>query len=128
MMKVAPAEPVRGGWLGWWLASASLEGAMETLLIILGVVLVAVIAGGGALLAPRARRSGKAAQTGPMHGQGGTATAARPSTRAPEAGAAPPGEVSAPPPVAEVPAAPTPTVEKPPPSAGRMVRLRSRLA
>ncbi len=101
---------------------------METLLIILGIVLVAVIAGGGALLAPRARRSGKAAQTGPMPGQGGTATAAPPSTRAPEAAAAPPGEVSAPPPVAEVPAAPTPTVEKPPPSAGRMVRLRGRLA
>src|SRR5260221_9529 len=55
MMKVAPAEPVRGGWLGWWPASARLEAAMETLLIILGIVLVAVIAGGGALLAPRER-------------------------------------------------------------------------
>jgi fused signal recognition particle receptor len=102
---------------------------METLLIILGIVLVAVIAGGGALLAPRARR-GKAARTGQVPGQGGTATAAPPSTRTPEAAAAaaPPAEVSALPPVTEAPAAPTPAVEKPPPSAGRMVRLRSRLA
>ncbi len=102
---------------------------METLLIILGIVVVAVIAGGGALLVPRTRRRGKAAQTGQMPGQGGTATAAPPSTRAPEAeAAAPPAEVIAPLPVAEAPAAPTPAVEKPPPSAGRMVRLRSRLA
>ena len=102
---------------------------METLLIILGIVVVAVIAGGGALLVPRTRRRGKAAQTGQMPGEGGTATAAPPSTRAPEAeAAAPPAEVMAPLPVAEAPAAPTPAVEKPPPSAGRMVRLRSRLA
>jgi fused signal recognition particle receptor len=102
---------------------------MVTLLIILGIVLVAIIAGGGALLVPRTRRRGKATQTGQMPGEGGTATAAPPSRRAPEAeAAAPPAEVIAPLPVAEAPAAPTPAVEKPPPSAGRMVRLRSRLA
>jgi fused signal recognition particle receptor len=102
---------------------------METLLIILGIVLVAVIAGGGALLAPHTRRRGKPAQTGQVPGHGGTATAAPPSTRAPEASAAaPPAEIIAPSPAAEAPAAPTPAVEKPPPSAGRMVRLRSRLA
>ena len=103
---------------------------METLLIILGIVLVAIIAGGGALLAPRTRRRRTAVPPpGQGHGQVGTTTAAPPSTHAPEAeAAAPPAEVIAPLPVAEAPAAPTPAVEKPPPSAGRMVRLRSRLA
>jgi fused signal recognition particle receptor len=102
---------------------------METLFIILGVVLVVLIAGGGALLAPRARRRGKALPPGQAAGQAGTTTAVRPSAQAPEAGtAAPPAEVTAPAPVAEPPAAPAPEIEKPPPSAGRMVRLRSRLA
>ncbi len=105
---------------------------MEKVLIILGVVLLVLIVGGGALLAPRTRRRGKAAP-GPSAadraGQGGTATAAPPATQAPpapEAGVAP--DITAPPPVSQAPAAPTPELEKPPPSAGRMVRLRSRLA
>jgi len=97
---------------------------METVLIILGVVLLVLIVGGGALLAPRTRRRGKAApgaSAADGAGQGGTATAAPPATHAPpapETGVTP--DITAPP--------PTPELEKPPPSAGRMVRLRSRLA
>jgi len=121
-----------GGWLGWSSASARLEAAMDTLFIVLGVVLVLLIAGGGALLAPRVRRRGRAVPPSQAPGAVDTTTAAPPSTQAPEAGvAAPPAEVTAPPPVTEAPgppAVPTPVVEKPPPSAGRMVRLRSRLA
>ncbi len=102
---------------------------MENLFIIVGVVLVVLIAGGGALLAPRARRRGRAVPRSQVHGQVGTTTAAPPSAQAPESGtAAPPAEVTAPPPVTEPPAPAAPAVEKPPPSAGRMVRLRSRLA
>jgi fused signal recognition particle receptor len=102
---------------------------METLFIILGIVLVVLIAGGGALLAPRARRRGRAVRPSQAPGQVGTTTAAPPSAQAPEAGATtPPAEVAAPPPVAEPSAPPAPAIEKPPPSAGRMVRLRSRLA
>ncbi len=105
---------------------------MENVLIILGVVLLVLIVGGGALLAPRTRRRGKAGpgpSGGDRAGQGGTATAAPPAThapQAPEAGVAP--DLTAPPPASQAPAAPTPELEKPPPSAGRMVRLRGRLA
>ena len=105
---------------------------MENVLIILGVVLLVLIVGGGVLLAPRTRRRGKAAP-GPSGtrgaGQGGTTTAAPPGTHAPQApaaGMAP--DITAPPPVSQAPAAPAPELEKPPPSAGRMVRLRGRLA
>src|SRR5215469_6551963 len=103
---------------------------MGTVLIVLGAVLFVAIVGSGALLAPRRRRRGKAVLPGQEPGQiGGTATAAPPATQAP----APPAGETAPPaeapvPVAEPPVAPTPAVELPPPSAGRMVRLRSRLA
>src|SRR5215813_4557729 len=118
-----------GGWLGWSLASARLEAAMETLLIVLGVVLVLLIAGGGALIAPRTRRRGRAVPPSQAAGQVGTTTAAPLATQAHDAGAAAsPAEVTGLPPVTETPAAPAPAVEKPPPSAGRMVRLRSRLA
>jgi len=99
---------------------------MVTVLIILAVVLVVIVVGGGALLAPRVRRGRGDAPTVRSGAQGGTATAA---PRAPEATAgAPPAGVMAPEPVPEAPARPAPAVEKPPPSAGRMVRLRSRLA
>ena len=100
---------------------------METVLIILGAVLVVLIVGGGALLAPRRRRRGAAVPPGDSPGQAGTATAAPPVTQAPGA-SAPPAEAGTLPPVEEAPAPAVPAVEKPPPSAGRMVRLRSRLA
>ncbi len=100
---------------------------METVLIILGAVLVVLIVGGGALLAPRRRRRGTAVPPGDSPGQAGTATAAPPVTQAPGA-SAPPAEAGTLPPVEEAPAPSVPAVEKPPPSAGRMVRLRSRLA
>jgi fused signal recognition particle receptor len=92
---------------------------METLLIIIGIVVVVLLAGGGALLAPRRRRLGRRSE-----GQlpSGTATAAPAPTGATAAEPAPALE-----PAAAV-APPEPTLEKPPPSAGRMVRLRGRLA
>src|SRR5215470_3459530 len=101
---------------------------MEIALIIVAVLLVLLIAGGAVLLAPR-RRRGKPVpgRPGEAPSRGGT-TVAPP---APSAGAPPPSQVIAPPPVpAEAePAAPAvPAVEKPPPSAGRMVSLRGRLA
>jgi fused signal recognition particle receptor len=95
---------------------------METVLIIIGVVLVVLIVGGGALLAPR-RRRGKAVPPRESAGQAGTATQAPP---VPDTSATAPPEVGVPQPVAEAPAAPA--VERPPPSAGRMTRLRGRLA
>jgi fused signal recognition particle receptor len=101
---------------------------METLFIVLGVVLVLLIVGGGALIAPRLRRRGRAVPPSQAPGEVGATTAAPPSTQAPLAEAAAPAEVIAPPPATEAPAATAPAVEKPPPSAGRMVRLRSRLA
>jgi fused signal recognition particle receptor len=100
---------------------------MENVLIILGVVLFVLIVGGGALLAPRTRRRGKAA-SGPSGREGGTTTAAPTATRAP---AAPPAGVApdiTSPPVSQAPTAPAPELEQPPPSAGRMIRLRGRLA
>ncbi len=104
---------------------------METALIIIAVVLVVLIAGGAVLLAPRRRRGRPAAGGPPGAGTGraGTATVAPPATTAPPGERPPsevaPSQVTAPPPVPEGLA---PAVEKPPPSAGRMVRLRGRLA
>jgi fused signal recognition particle receptor len=98
---------------------------METLLIIIVVAVVVILAGGGALLAPRRRRLGRRdeGQLPP-----GTGTVAPPHTGATAAEPAPtlePAEI-----VTAAPAQPVPepVLEKPPPSAGRMVRLRSRLA
>ncbi len=106
---------------------------METTLLILAIVVVVlVVVGGGALFVPRSRRRARSgagqvpgARPGPGspgdlgdRGQAGTAT----DTLAPPGL---PGET-----LPSVPAAPppVPAVEKPPPSAGRMVRLRGRLA
>jgi fused signal recognition particle receptor len=96
---------------------------MEILLIIIGVVVV-VAAGGGALLAPRRRRLGrpKPAPVPP----GGTGTIAPPAGTATGATAAEPVPTLEPVAPSE-PAAP-PAIERPPPSAGRMARLRGRLA
>src|ERR1700743_2360374 len=97
------------------------------LIVVVAVLLLGV--GGSLLLRPRGMhgvRRGRAREldlTGPMpkasdqtSGGGGTATATKPP---------PASELLAP---QAPPAPPKPTLEKPPPSAGRMVRLRARLA
>ena len=94
---------------------------MVTDLVIAAVV--AVVGGGTAALIPyvRARRRSQPPGT---EGQGGVSTG---TLAPPEAGAsatAPP-EAAAPPEVAELPGV---VVERPPPSAGRLAKLRSRLA
>ena len=111
---------------------------MEYVLIVLGIVVVLLVVGGGALLAPRTRRR-RTAVPGQRPGgaqRGGTDLAAPPAAhpQAPGAGVAdagattPPADVMAPPPVPTRPGPAAPPVEQPPPSAGRMVRLRGRLA
>jgi len=103
---------------------------METLFIVLGIVLVALVAGGGALLAPRRRRA-RLAPGAAERLQDKTsnpiiappATGATADTAVTQAPPAPLEPTTAPP----APPGP-PTVERPPPSAGRMVRLRGRLA
>jgi fused signal recognition particle receptor len=107
---------------------------MELVLIIV-VIAVVVLGGAGMLVVPRIRRTGRPGTTAQTGRAGGTVTAERPAGQpaAPEAGvtepagggitlpAAPPG-----PPARTGPAAIE--VERPPPSAGRLVRLRGRLA
>ncbi len=100
---------------------------MDTLLIIIVVAVVVLLAGGGALLAPRRRRLGRRAerQLPPAEGTS-TTTSAPPRTGStavepvPEVPPLEPAQTAAPP--------AAPALEKPPPSAGRLVRLRSRLA
>jgi fused signal recognition particle receptor len=108
---------------------------MDTLLIVIVAAVILLVGGGGALLAPRARRRRLGSgQPSSGAGQVGTTTAP-PVTQTPQAPSASP---AAPPrtgstaeapvvPPAEAPVIP-PAVEKPPPSAGRMTRLRGRLA
>jgi fused signal recognition particle receptor len=106
--------------------------------IVLAIVVVAIVAV-AALVVPR-RRSGTL--TGPRPGVGGRpesdvieAPPGDVTTRAPPTLAVPPADVM-PPPVApvpvtppiEVPAVETPAVETPAPTAGRLQRLRARLA
>ncbi len=97
----------------------------NVLLIVIAIIVLALIVGGAVLLGPRRRGAGR-----------GQATDAGPSTTAPPgraAGAgtaeggttAEGGQITVPPPT---PAESAPAVERPLPSAGRMVRLRSRLA
>jgi fused signal recognition particle receptor len=98
--------------------------------LIIAAVVVVVGGGGTAALVPilRSRRQGQQ-QRGSQQSGGGVGTLERPSgqpggtaTTAPAAPAAPP-DVAAPP--EQVPGV---VVEKPPPSAGRLARLRGRLA
>jgi fused signal recognition particle receptor len=96
---------------------------MEILLIIIGVVVV-VAAGGGALLAPRRRRLGRPKP--PPVPPGGTGTIAPPAGTATGATAAEPVPTLEPVAPSEPPA--PSAIERPPPSAGRMARLRGRLA
>jgi fused signal recognition particle receptor len=104
---------------------------METLFIVLGIVFVALVAGGGALLAPRRRRRTRLA---PRAAEQVRSKAGTPIIAPPAPGASPDADVATAPPVPLEPtAAPPgppapPAVERPPPSAGRMVRLRGRLA
>jgi fused signal recognition particle receptor len=103
---------------------------MEQVLIIVGIVVV-VGGGGGAALVPllrsRRHRSPAPAQDGAGTG-GAVGTLEPPSGQAAGSGSsgtvAPPGTGVA----AEPPAAPARPLEQPPPSAGRLVRLRGRLA
>jgi fused signal recognition particle receptor len=91
---------------------------MELLLIIV-VVAVLVLAGGAALVVPRTRRRAR-----PGIGGAPEAGAADQAAGAVAAPAAPsPGQA-----VADVVGPPEAGVERPPPSVGRMVRLRGRLA
>jgi fused signal recognition particle receptor len=106
--------------------------------VILGIILgVLVLAGLTALLAPARRRARHAAPdpvAPSVEAPASTATVATEAPpeapSAPRAPAAPaPVETPAGPPPTPAPVAtPAPTVEIPPPSAGRLVRLRSRLS
>jgi fused signal recognition particle receptor len=108
---------------------------MEEALIIIGIVVVVGGGGGAALLVPRLRSrqssasadhgtavGGQSPGAGSGAGRSGTAT-----LEPPAAGGTitPPPDITAPVEPAAPPARP---LEKPPPSAGRLVRLRGRLA
>jgi fused signal recognition particle receptor len=110
---------------------------MEELIIIIVAVVVVIGGGGTTLLVGTRRRRGlprsadrTAVGTGHAHGATATATqqapAAEPDTA--EAATAPPSEVAAASPEVAAPPPVRPAVEKPPPSAGRLARLRARLA
>jgi fused signal recognition particle receptor len=112
---------------------------MELLIIIIVVAVVVIGGGGTTLLVGTRRRRGLPrsaggttieAGTGQAHGatatETGQAATAQPDTG--EAAAAPPSEVAAPSPEVAAPPPVRPAVEKPPPSAGRLARLRARLA
>jgi fused signal recognition particle receptor len=98
------------------------------LIVVLAVLILGI--GGTMLLRPRGTRGIRRGRAGGEMGEGtGTGTLTRDDTgtgtgtiTAPPQPAAPPAERPAEPPVAG------PVIEKPPPSAGRMVRLRARLA
>jgi fused signal recognition particle receptor len=95
---------------------------MELVLIIIAVIVV--VGAGGALLVPPVLRSRRrppppVPPAPPGSGRTGAATAEAPS-------AGPPGAATGPTAAIDVP--PAIPAEKPPPSAGRMVRLRGRLA
>jgi fused signal recognition particle receptor len=102
---------------------------MEQLIIILAVVVV-VVGSGGTTLLVRTRRRLPRAPHRPEIRDGTTTAPGATQTAAPGQTEAPPDVAVAnrPPAPAAPPAPPTPPVEKPPPSAGRLVRLRSRLA
>jgi fused signal recognition particle receptor len=98
---------------------------MEQLIIILAVVVV-VAGGGGTTLLVRTRARRRLTRAPDRTAlRGGTTAAARAAPDLAEGGSAPPDVVVSP----AHPSAPSaPEVEKPPPSAGRLVRLRGRLA
>jgi fused signal recognition particle receptor len=100
---------------------------METiiLIIVLAVIFVVLVLEGGWLLLvrPRRRRGGPVEVVTPPEAPG------QDELRTPGEGAADAAaDVIAPPAPARAPAPAAPEIEKPPPSAGRLVRLRDRLA
>ena len=100
---------------------------METiiLIIVLAVIFVVLVLEGGWLLLvrPRRRRGGPVEVVTPPEAPG------QDELRTPgEDAADAAGDVIAPPAPARAPAPAAPEIEKPPPSAGRLVRLRDRLA
>ncbi|MUN41973.1 signal recognition particle-docking protein FtsY [Actinomadura litoris] len=90
---------------------------MEYLIVIAGLVAVALVVGGAVFLRPGRRAQRPPVEPGPARGGGATAVDEA-EAAAPTIERAPP--VEAPPPVVEI--------EQPPPGAGRLVRLRARLA
>jgi fused signal recognition particle receptor len=103
---------------------------MEMYVAIGVVLLVLLLAGVFALLAPRRRRR---PPVEPSDQRSGTATGtveAPPRETAPPKETAPPGETAPPaePEVAQAPVVEQPVLERPEPTAGRLVRLRSRLS
>jgi fused signal recognition particle receptor len=102
---------------------------METFFIILAIVVVGLAVGGFTLLRPRLgggrRGVSGAAGTEVDAGVGRSATG---TIAPPEADSAAHGATAEPLAPAAPPAPPAPEIERPPPSAGRMVKLRSRLA
>jgi fused signal recognition particle receptor len=106
---------------------------MEYIIIIAVLVVLLVGIGGTTLLRPRrGRRVGRGASGGDVTTGTGTTDADKTGETAGRAGAGtitkPPAPPSPPAEAAPEPVIETPPLEKPPPSAGRMVRLRSRLA
>ncbi len=97
---------------------------MESLIIILVLVFLALVAVGTSLLRPGGRLRKPPGPPGAPPGEAGPPGEAQ--APAADEGAATGTITAPPPPVPEAP--PVPEVEKPPPSAGRLVRLRSRLA
>jgi len=87
---------------------------MEYVILIVALVVIAAVAGGALLLRPGRRRTVQPPAAPPVP--------SAPSTEEAEGG----GAVATAPPVETAP--PAPEVEKPPPTAGRLVRLRARLA
>jgi fused signal recognition particle receptor len=104
---------------------------MEHVLIIVGIVVGVIVVGGGgtaAFLVPRRRRL-DGGRTPAARGTG-TATVQAPPTGTAAVQSPPPGSLPAEalPEAAAAPAQQPPVIERPPPSAGRLVRLRGRLA
>jgi fused signal recognition particle receptor len=95
---------------------------------IIYAVIAFIVAGGGTAGLVPYLRSRRQRQLGRSDRQGGTATLERPEPPQSETETAAPTEVLPPPDVVEIEPAPSEVIEKPPPSAGRLARLRGRLA
>ncbi|MFZ0755818.1 MAG: signal recognition particle-docking protein FtsY [Trebonia sp.] len=102
---------------------------MDYIILIVVLAVLILAAGGTMLLRPRGTRGVRRGRAGGDLGSGtGTGTITRPGTDTDTAGTETAGGTQAPPvPRPAEPSAP-PVLEKPPPSAGRMMRLRARLA